>query len=166
MSIENGETVYGLKRPIKYHSQTAGGETEATEILLREPSYQHAHEAWSIRQDLMSVVRELQVVAQAEEATQIASGESKPFHENTEAYESESEMLYDMLKEGIFMAKSIDIGAFVDKFIKMVSRTDSLKCLAMLNGETRLKQTHIESMSPDDVLGVALWWACFFAMPS
>jgi len=162
MGIQTGEVRYDLMNKVSYHDKDRG-EVQAEFIILREPSYHHLKSALRIQQTVTRLIIDMQ---ESDSIKTLQGGESlKTLHSDINDAENSSEALAEMLDIAFLMSEIIDIGDFVEDWVKMAVNSSAKKGLCMLDGKYRLTQVHIENMDPNDILKMATKWAAFFGMP-
>jgi hypothetical protein len=161
MGIREGEFTFKLSKPLKY--QFDGSSHDADHIVLKEPGMEHLKFYLRLKQMLMRAQLEL-----AEKAGKIQDsvGEIvKPFQDQVDEIESQSEEVYQMYSVCIQGAESVDIGNFIGTFEKMVC-TVARKGVCMVDGRLSMVSSIWNNLTPDDAFEMALRWCAFFGTPS
>lgn len=173
-SIENGVTEYKILRPFKYYCKDAGAEIEASFITLHEPDFSNMKPHLKLQQLTTRLMLEAAELAnkkkkddetEEEFKTEKAGTEAKPLHEQVDKSEDKPDDMVKAVHAALMMSETVDASDMVSMFIKMVDNSNAKKPVAKIDGKYSLTRVHVERMANNDVLGVAMRWCAFFAMP-
>lgn len=139
---------YQLTTPVRFHSSAAGGQEEATFVILKAPTSRQSKFAGALRQGFMQAMREqmnnekLMAAAQAaaKAAREAAGGE------DLEEDPQDSEPSGIQVMNTVAMAEKVDYVAFLDAGKKLLASGAML-----FNGSVFAKENPIEKMSLLDV---------------
>lgn len=160
--IEDGTVEYRLIKPFEYKSN--GGTAVAEFCELLEPGYEHAKYYLKLKQ--MVVKAELEV-AQMATSMGFASEEDmagervKPFHEQTEEFENQSEEMEALLLVALQMSEKVDVSEFVATFAEMCT-SGKRKSLCLVGGQEKITDFLFAQMHPEDAFAMAVKWCSFF----
>jgi len=161
MGIKSGDFTFKLSRPLSYKFDN--GIHEANHVILREPGMEHIKFYLRLKQMLTRAQLDL---AEKAGAMEEQVGEVvKPFHEEADDIESQSDDVYNMYSVCIQGSESVDIYQFVNTFKKMCC-TIARKGVCMVDGRLSIADSLWANLTPDDAFEMALRWCSFFAMPS
>ncbi len=167
MSLEDGQKIYTLKKPLSYKLK---GETKQAQFIeLKEPKMSHSRGYNKISQMVSGLTTSsaLKMKALGIEEEEVTSGtEVKKLHEvDQDEYESEAEKFGEMLGSLFGFSDDENLQAnFVDTFRDMACKKAN-SSICIIDGEEPMAIPIWEDMSPEDGLGLALAWASFFTMP-
>lgn len=160
MDLETGSHEYILKKPIMVHF-AGEGEKEVISLELREPGYEHAKKAYRIEQMVSKCIYE-RIQDMDHSGT-----ESVPLHDQkSEDIEKNAAEMVPMIKAALRISETVDLGDFVETFVKMATKNNAKKPIIMCDGKIPFKDSHIEQMGTDEILNLAAVWTAFFGMPS
>ena len=161
MGIKEGEFQFNLKKPLKYKFD--GGVHEANFVILKEPGMEHIKFYLRLKQMLTKAQMELATKAGKIEESM---GEIvKPFTEEIDKIESQSDEIYAMYSISIQASDTVDSWQFQKTFQDMVC-TIAKNGICMVDGKLSITKEIYNNLSPDDAEEMALRWCSFFAMPS
>lgn len=168
MSLEEGQKLYQLKKPLSFKHK---GETiKATFLELREPKMSHSRAYNKIDQIVSGLTTQSALKFHQmglDKDTVISGTEVKSLSEiDSDEYEDEAEKFGSMLGACFGFAEDPNLLAnFVDTFAKMAcNSTQSSVCV--VGGEVPMSSAIWQEMSPIDGKGAAIAWASFFTMPA
>ena len=161
MGIKEGDCVFELQQPLEYNFE--GKKNTADHVILQEPGMEHIKFYLRLKQMLTRAQMEL-----ATKAGQIQDdiGEVvKPFKDDVDKIEADSEEVFNMYKICIEASNTVDIAQFHSTFQKMACVT-ARKGVVMIDGKRSMTDALWNLLTPDDAFDMALRWCSFFAMPS
>lgn len=167
MSIEDGQNLYMLKKPLSYKVK---GETKKAQFLeLREPGMSHSRGYLKIKQMVTGLMLSSAKAfdGMGLDRDDIISGTKvkKLSDTNPEDHDNESEQLAEMLSYCFGLTSEIQLCNFVEEFEKIACRS-AQKSICVVDGEVPMSSTIWDDLHPEDAEGAALTWAAFFTMPS
>ena len=167
MSLDDGQKIYTLKKPLSYKFK---GETKQAQLIeLREPKMSHSRGYNKISQMVSGLTTSSALKMKAlgiEEEENTSGGEVKKLHEvDQDEYESEAEKFAGMLSSLFGFSEDENLQAnFADTFRDMACKTGNAS-ICVVDGEVPMTSGIWGDLSPEDGLGMALAWASFFTMP-
>lgn len=167
MSLEDGQKLYMLKKPLTYRVK---GETKKAQFLeLREPGMSHSRGYLKIKQMVTGLMMSSAKAfdGMGLDRDDIISGtQVKKLHEvDAKKHEEESDQLAEMISYCFGLSSEISLANFVEEFEKIACRS-AQKSICVVDGETPMSPAIWEDLHPEDAEGAALKWAAFFTMPS
>ena len=129
MGIKSGDFTFKLRKPLKYKFD--GDSHEADHVVLKEPGMEHLKFYLRLKQMLMRA--QLELAGKASQLEEVAGEVSKPFKDQVDEIESQTEDVYQMYSVCIQRAESVDIGQFIGTFEKMVCLV-ARKGICMIDG--------------------------------
>lgn len=164
MGIEDGTTTFQLSRPLEYK---LNGATEyADHVVLKEPAMDHVQYYLKLKQMLMRAF--VEYTKQSDELNELRSAighEVKPFQDNIEQIEAESDEMAAGIGLALQGSSVIDVGEFVVTFEKMAC-LKARKSVCMIDGQLAMTHALWNNLKPDDAFDMAVKWCSFFGMPS
>lgn len=165
MGIEDGSTKFYLTKSFLYSLKGTSGQKQAKFIELREPGFEHQNEYFKLSQMVskafFSMTRQKDIVDNISES--VIGEEIKPFHEDTENIEKDSQDMESSLSMAINLS-DIDVVLFIKTFQKMAMKKGVFKSIALIDGNLTKPLTDelLSRMGLDDIFSMAIKYCCFF----
>lgn len=160
MDYENGTYDFILKKPITVHVDGKGEESFQT-LVLREPAREHSKQAYRLKQMVTRAVKEISEQQADTNPEMGAEVEEK----TPEQKQKDSQDMADVLGIALELSEKVDLGDFVETFIKMAEKT-ATKPVVSIDGKYTFKSAHTDQISLDELQRMAVTYVSFFLTPS
>jgi hypothetical protein len=177
MEVRDREVTYTLSRPITFSH--AGKLLECSQILLREPTSQHAQYYMRIKQMLVKAQMDMQRAVEGRGDQQLPDhlqpvGGSKINADQDDPIENilnDTEMMKNFISIAMFQSDRVDMGDFHDAFSRIITANTDTAIATCINDDDdiptrRVKLGDWTKMHPDDQIDMAITWSANFSMPS